>query len=227
MTEAEWHASVDTQAMLELLRGKASDRKLRLFACACCRAVWDSFWAERSRQAVEVAEQYADGLARWEDLHRARSGAFDVAAPKTSRGVTAVLPFPSTQPLRRLILAGEAAQTQQPFLIGRLRVLHIDEDLKAVAPGYLRDIFGALPFRTSTISPTIRAWCGGTVLRLAEAAYAERELPSGKLDPHRLAVLSDALEEAGCEATEVIQHLRSPGPHPRGCFALDAVLARK
>jgi hypothetical protein len=39
----------------------------------------------------------------------------------------------------------------------------------------------------------------------------------------RLAVLADALEEAGCADALLLAHLRSPGPHVRGCFALDAV----
>src|SRR5215468_2890854 len=42
MTEAEWAASDNAQMILGLLRGKASDRKLRLFACACCRGCWPS-----------------------------------------------------------------------------------------------------------------------------------------------------------------------------------------
>jgi hypothetical protein len=61
------------------------------------------------------------------------------------------------------------------------------------------------------------------VLSLAEAAYQERLLPSGELDPQRLAVLADALEEAGAEG-DLLAHLRGPGPHVRGCWALDAAL---
>jgi hypothetical protein len=50
-------------------------------------------------------------------------------------------------------------------------------------------------------------------------------MPVGHLHADRLAVLADALEDAGCTDAEVTEHLRSPGPHVRGCWALDLVLA--
>src|SRR5205823_5864770 len=68
---------------------------------------------------------------------------------------------------------------------------------RAAQCDHLRDIF-ANPFRpTPPIAPSVLEWHGGTVRRLAEDAYENRTLPGGHLDPARLAVLADALEEAG------------------------------
>ena len=75
MTEAEWLVCTDPRPMLEFLRDKASDRKLRLYACACCRQVWDLLLDERSCTAIEVAEQYADGLTSDETLAIIRKAA--------------------------------------------------------------------------------------------------------------------------------------------------------
>jgi hypothetical protein len=64
------------------------------------------------------------------------------------------------------------------------------------------------------------------VVALAQATYEERELPAGTLDLTRLAVLADALEEAGCDQPELLQHPRGPGPHVRGCWAVDLLLGK-
>jgi hypothetical protein len=63
MTEQEWLACTDRWEMLEFLWGRASDRKMRLFSCACCRQVWHLLTDEHSRRAIEVAERHADGQA--------------------------------------------------------------------------------------------------------------------------------------------------------------------
>jgi hypothetical protein len=43
----------------------------------------------------------------------------------------------------------------------------------------------------------------------------------------RLAVLADALEDAGCTDAEILSHCRSPGPHVRGCWVVDEILGKK
>ncbi|MBI1913499.1 MAG: hypothetical protein HYS12_01905 [Planctomycetes bacterium] len=74
------------------------------------------------------------------------------------------------------------------------------------------------PFRPVALDLT---WQTSTVVSLAQAAYEECILPAGTLDPDRLAVLADALEDAGCDNAEILDHLRGPGPHVRGCWPLD------
>jgi hypothetical protein len=97
----------------------------------------------------------------------------------------------------------------------------IGSDGVRVQAAAVRDLFN--PFRPV---PTQPAWLTPTVTGLAAAAYEERALPSGDLDNARLAVLADALEEAGCMDEVFLGHLRSPGPHVRGCWALDLVLGK-
>jgi hypothetical protein len=78
-----------------------------------------------------------------------------------------------------------------------------------------------------TIAPTLLTWRDATIPKLAQAAYDDRELPSGHLDTKRLAILADALEEAGCTNEDVLAHLRGPGPHVRGCWVVDLLLAKE
>jgi hypothetical protein len=86
-------------------------------------------------------------------------------------------------------------------------------------------VFGN-PFRPVRPDRAWLSWNGGTVPRLAQAAYDKRHLPEGHLDPARLAVLADALEEAGCTDPALLGHLRSGGGHVRGCHVLDALLGK-
>jgi hypothetical protein len=90
----------------------------------------------------------------------------------------------------------------------------------------LRCIFGK-PFRPPpAIDPAWFTWGNDTVKHLALAAYEERELPSGHLGPARLGVLADALTDAGCTDADLLDHLRGPRPHVRGCFVVDLLTGR-
>jgi hypothetical protein len=77
-----------------------------------------------------------------------------------------------------------------------------------------------------TIPPAVLNWNDRTIPRLAEAIYEARRLPEGTLDNAQLAILADALLEAGCDDEALIQHCRSEGPHIRGCWAVDLILSK-
>jgi hypothetical protein len=96
---------------------------------------------------------------------------------------------------------------------------------EALRVALMREVCGN-PFRPVAADPRWLFWQDGRIRQLAEAAYQERLLPSGHLDPDRLGVLADALEEAGCENPEILDHLRGPGPHVRGCWPVDLCLGK-
>jgi len=198
MDEAEWLSCTDPTPMLEFLRtsGRASDRKLRLFAVGCSRRVWD--WLDAvGRAAVEVAEMYADGQASADQLRAAR------LACKFAGGSAAWYAAASNP----AVAARNAALSAQavPGLPAE----------RTVQAALLRDITGS-PFRGG---PVIGPWGDGTVREMAEAVYAERDFSRP-----RLAALAQGLERAGCADTDLLDHLRGPGPHSRGCFVVDALL---
>jgi hypothetical protein len=80
------------------------------------------------------------------------------------------------------------------------------------------------PFRPGSVEPS---GLTPTARELARAAYEERLPPSGELDSARLAVLADGLEEAGCTDRAILDHLRGPGSHVRGCWAVDLCLEKQ
>jgi hypothetical protein len=216
MTEAEWLACNDPAAMLGFLRGKASGRKLRLFACACCRRIWDLL-DERGQVLVEQGERLADGARRATAAAGAATPPLrlkkDIHSPRYLAWLAATCTIVSD-----VWVAARAARSHAAG--GRPQFRDAEPREQAAL---LREIFGN-PFRPAALDP---AWLTADVASLAQAAYVERELPGGRLDPGRLAVLSDALEDAGCVNDDVLSHLRSPGLHVRGCWALDLILGKQ
>jgi hypothetical protein len=102
------------------------------------------------------------------------------------------------------------------------------EDEQRAQTYLLRCIFGLLPFRPlPPPTSSLLDWNHSLIVRMAEAIYEEREMPDGTLDVARLAVLADALTDAGCTDTDLLEHLRGPGPHVRGCWGIDLLTARE
>jgi hypothetical protein len=199
MTEEEWLAATDPKPMLEFLKSKATDRRFRLFACACCRVRWLDM-ERRSQIAVEVAEAFADNAATdaerrlaTVDAHRAkeRSGRYDLAWAAASCSARVAY-----QGLKRVVLPSGVA-------------FHLQKTL-------LFDIFGN-PFHPITLNPS---WLTPTVLTLATGIYNERAFD-------RMPILADALQDAGCDSEEILNHCRQPGEHVRGCWAVDLLTGRE
>jgi hypothetical protein len=229
--------------MLESLRGRASERKLRLFACACCRRLWHRLGDPRSQEALETNERYADGLATDRELAWAcgaarqaffQSGSASADHPtdrsesNSSWAVWAAL----RQRRRTRSATQQAANSAEAWVEAAARTAGGWEWLenpkeRGAQASLLRDTFGN-PFRPlPAIATAWQTWNDGTVVRLAESAYRERHLPEGLLDKDRLAILADALEEAGCCDRQILRHLRGGTEHVRGCFVVDQLLDKE
>jgi hypothetical protein len=230
MTEAEWLVSTKMSPMLDYLKGKASDRRWILFSCGCVRRIWRLVSDQRCRSRVEVAERFVDGLASGEELNRAAEaieGADDLEDEAGNHTFQAVESIGYTGPLAALTVVSKAsdsacfAAATSPGKWSAEAWEAAEATEHRVQMALLRDIFGN-PFHPVAFDS---AWRTPNVVALATAAYEERLMPSGELDPHRLSILADALEEVGA-AEEVVAHLRSDGPHVRGCWAVDLCLGK-
>jgi hypothetical protein len=242
MTEAEWLTCTDPQPMLRFLRGQSSERKLRLFAVACCRRLGEFLLDERVRSAVEVAERFADGTvgqeAREDAKNEADEAALELLDDVEERRIVKSYAFWSAARAAHAAvctaadpdgpLAERAAEVAAAGVECYVRdELHDSENAPAALQAekvtqaeLVRDLFGPLPFRTVTINPLWLAWNGGTVVKLAQGIYDDRGFD-------RLPVLADALEEASCTDPDLLGHCREPGPHVRGCWILDRLLGKE
>jgi hypothetical protein len=239
MTEVEWLTSDDPGRMLDYVRPDEIARKPRLFKCACCYILWPLLIDPRSREGVSVAERYADGLATADEVERAVSGAKQAASdiPRRSWGRKVT---PALHRARKAA-AERACEVAGFWAAGLARWIlnptdHPTECHGMVPPApaqlpvpgggedalyrwlahLVRDVFGN-PFRPVAVDPR---WRTETVLALAQGAYADRAFD-------RLPILADALQDAGCDNADVLDHCRGPGPHVRGCWVVDLILGKE
>jgi hypothetical protein len=210
MTEQEWLGARNPSLMVDSLRAKISSRKVQLAACACCRSIWRLIDDIKARDAVIVAERYADRNASRVELKVCYNEAAHVISA-ANKAALITTEFPFTLSLMSAVMTSAA-------------------DAVAIAPAaeedayvtesctqsdFLRDIFGN-PFRPISLDP---AWLTTDVLALARGIYDERAFD-------RMPILADALQDAGCDNANVLNHCRGDGPHVRGCWVVDLVLGK-
>ena len=229
MTDLEWDHSTDPLAMIrfvaEFERPVWVARKLRLYAAACCRAVWTHMPDWRSREAVEEAERVVSGAVRRSRLLALRDNADDAWStlpwgyrywydppPRAARE-----PRPELPP-DAIAAARAAAACADPGAVGRAAA-EVSEALVSLlgAPArcdLLREVCGN-PYRR----PPGRRWWSTDVRDLARSIEAERGFA-------RMPILGDALLDAGLDHDGVVRHCQGPGPHAVGCWVLDLALSR-
>ncbi|MGH7174300.1 MAG: hypothetical protein ACRELF_04965 [Gemmataceae bacterium] len=236
MTENEWvNEQHRSQTMLlallrpgKLQRTKAGKRKLRLFACGCCRLVWGLLVDRRLKEAVIVAEQFAEGQTDKTELQAAFSrvigltmGGYSPTDPGVRERTAAHMALSATT-ARAVSAAIE--MTAMPLAMAGYNLGDSKGD--AMLCHLLRCTFGN-PFHPVSVNPVWFSWNSAIIPKLAQTIYEERQLPEGTLDQTRLFILADALEEAGCTDPDILSHLRGSGPHIRSCWVIDCLMGEK
>jgi hypothetical protein len=241
MTEAQWNTCTDPIVMIEFLRGDPSndtvtwfnsdwrfegaaegkDRKFRLFACACCRRFWDRIPEQCNRDAVVAVEDFLDGHLSAPELQEALRASSKVELKDGTRRsepgywIVKYLGrgfYKMTAAASALVVASKVMFMADEEYGGEAR-----HEFNAIQADLLRCVFGPLPFRPIDLNP---AWRSSTVNQLAESVYKPGAF-------ERLPLLADALEDAGCTEAELLNHLRGPGVHVRGCWAVDLALGKR
>lgn len=213
VTEAEWNTSGHPGPMLELLQGRASNRQLRLFACACCRSIWGHVPDGPCRNAVEVSQQFAYGEATADQLAAARKSAIAAASGAGPRSAAAWAACEAANP--SALYAAKVAADEACEQVRRHSPWAADDEARAQA-GFLRDIVGNL-FRE--LRPSFfRRWAQDPRIQNIVAGARCGELQED------MKALGDELERLGCPKL-IVEHCRSSGPHVRGCWALELLEA--
>jgi hypothetical protein len=185
------------------------DRKLRLYAVACCRQRWDLFEMDLFQRAVDAAERFADGCAEKHELAAIYDAIMDFPTPNAQSHCIENLTLKLIR--EKGVLCALAAATGLGFATGGDHFESVVREQSRL----LRCVVGN-PFRPVAFDP---GWRTSTVVALADSIYAERDFGL-------LPILSDALEEAGCNHPDVLSHCRHDGLHVRGCWVIDALIGK-
>jgi hypothetical protein len=225
MTEAEWLTSADVPKLLEYLSERTTHRKFRLFACACCRRIWHLL-NQQAQHAIAIAELYADGFTTEEEVEAARKIVTECcnetalrpsdAKYSWSYGAARMVLFETpfwkpNQPAQW----SEGAARSAAEAAWRDRGEHGPASETTHQLTLLRDVFEN-PYSPGWVEPE---WLTSTVVALAAQMYESRDFGA-------MPILADALQDAGCDNDDVLNHSRGPGPHVRGCWVVDLVLGK-
>ncbi len=208
MTEAEWLACDDPEPMLRFLKAPYP-RKGRLFGCACCRRITATL-NDVGQKAIDAVEQFADGNATQGDV-------LAVSPPKVTVEAYSDISFSRTA-ISCLVELRDTPSVNWRYAYGWTAVVADNTQAEwRVQADFLRCIFGN-PFRPVTFDP---AWRTDTALALARQMYEAREFSA-------MPILADALQDAGCDNTDVLNHCRDASQiHVRGCWVVDLVLGKE
>jgi hypothetical protein len=225
MTELEWERSIEPQPMLWFLSARTSARKFQLFAVACCRQHWELFPAQPCRQAVNVAERFADGNATEEEVRIAVEACETHAAEfrwqvgfSAFWAATAAVNCGLSRPDACAYAETAASYTLHAVAANSAGGLSGDQyDNRAYQQvNLLHDVVGN-PFRPVRFE---QGWRTSDAVALARRFYQTR-------DVGLLPILADALQDAGCDSADILDHCRGPGPHVRGCWVVDLILGKE
>jgi hypothetical protein len=227
MTEQEWAKCTTPNPMLEYLRDNVSDRKLRLFACACCRLVWHLL-PDVCHQLVQAVEEYVEKRKRPRDL----VSLFDGYYPHQ----VAILTLPGGNQAAEAVghlgwqWRWRAAfnKDYHQFMVYQVARSAAESLAKSIPwqearqlEGHLlRDLLGPLPFRSVSRHPSWLTWHDGLLVSMARQMYESRDFSD-------MPILADALEEVGCTNQDILAHCRQPGEHVRGCWVVDLLLGKE
>jgi hypothetical protein len=203
--------------MMRFMGNQTIDRKLRLFACACCRRIWHLLPHDANRELVAAVEDHPTGTFDEPELNAAivaSSKVEDVC--RDDKGYWAV------KYLGRTFYKLRASDSDAVAILAAQRVAAKGGDLAAElsAQSTLRDDIFGNPYPAIRIDPALLRWNGGLVQNLAQSIYDNRSFD-------RLPILADALERAGYTNTDLLTHCRDLGPHVRGCWVIDLLLGNE
>jgi hypothetical protein len=215
--------------MLEYFLANATARKARLFGCGYLRQIWREVeHAEGCCLAVEVAERFADGRATLNELKKAHHFAWEAAESYSCRALGEPVWYAvatAEQDAYDFAILTHYESTEKfsepdivnPRTEARLKALKAARHAQWVC--LLRELLGN-PFRQVSLKSTSLGWSNGTIPKLAQSIYDERAFD-------RLPILADALEDAGCDNTDILAHCRSGSEHVRGCWVVDLLLGKE